>query len=88
MESKTGGTICHRCYILYVTDQKFAEADISVQTDDTRGIGIRGSLNVDTCEGGAVVRLYPESFGNQQIQLTEGAVGIQLAIIGDFFAAA
>ena len=66
----------------------FAEAYIGVQQNDCPGIGIGLALELQGTQSAGVVCFYLPVPGDQDLDLTEGTVGVNGAVGGDFFAAA
>lgn len=72
---------------LNIFDGDFTEAYVSVQVNDTCGIGIGVTADVYRAESGAGPVLDLKFPGDKEAQFTKGAVGFNTAILGNSFAA-
>ena len=71
-----------------VVDLDFAKTDVCIQQNDTLGLGFGIILMLDGSEGAAGICFHMVAFGNENGQFTEGAIGFNGAIFGNFFTAA
>ena len=83
-----GGILNDNLYFSNIPDNDLAEADIAVQEDNGIGVGVGMSLGVNRGKGGAGDRLYPVFPGDQDFQLTEGAVQVDGAVLRNLLTAA
>ena len=70
-----------------VFDGDLAEADVCIQADHALRLGIGLADDIQRSKGGAAVGLHPEPLGNQQGQLTKGAVCFDPAVLEHFLTA-